>query len=250
MTWRATLPAPSGTHHLHRGEPAYSERFDQVLKFHDPGLAAVRRGEAAWHIHPDGSAAYPGRFLQTFGFYEDLAAVTASDGWHHIGPDGSASYAHRFAWCGNFQEQRCTVRRDDGTYLHINGAGIPAYQGSWRYAGDYRDGCAVVQGDHGQSTHVDLHGGLVHGYWFDDLDVFHKGLARARDEAGWTHVNQAGRAIYERRFASVEPFYNGQARVETFEGGLEVIDPDATPVLHLRGPIGDDRKVDGRWPSL
>lgn len=33
-----------------------------------------------------------------------------------------------------------------------------------------------------------------------------------------------GRLISARRFASVEPFYNGQARVERLDGGLEAID--------------------------
>jgi hypothetical protein len=34
----------------------------------------------------------------------------------------------------------------------------------------------------------------------------------------------------------VEPFYNGQARVERFDGALEVIDESGEPVLQLRPP--------------
>jgi hypothetical protein len=69
---------------------------------------------------------------------------------------------------------------------------------------------------------------------FVDLDVFHKGLARARDEGGWTHVEATGRPISARRFANVEPFYNGQPRVETLDGGLEVIDEDGTTIVRVR----------------
>jgi hypothetical protein len=76
MTWRDSRVASDGTHHVLRSEPLYAERFDEVLKFHDPGLAPVRRLEEAWHIHPDGSEAYGRRFSRTFGFYEGLAAVT------------------------------------------------------------------------------------------------------------------------------------------------------------------------------
>lgn len=222
--WQRTAVAADGTHHVLGDRPLYGERFDEVLKFHDPGLAPVRRGAAAWHIRADGGAAYVRRFGRTFGFYEGLAAVESGDGWHHILADGADAYAARHGWCGNFQGGRCPVRRPDGRYLHILADGRPAYERRWCYAGDYRDGVAVVAREDGRSTHIDRDGAVVHGQWFVDLDVFHKGFARARDERGWTHVDAAGRPRYARRFASVEPFYNGQARVEGFDGEVEVID--------------------------
>jgi len=234
MTWQETSVAPTGTHHLRGNAPLYDERFDEVLKFHAPGLAPVRRGMEAWHIRVDGSPAYSRRFVRTFGFYEGLAAVVSPDGWHHIRTDGTALYPDRYDWCGNFQGGRCTVRERGGAYLHITSEGVPAYDARWRYAGDYRDGVAVVQADDGRSTHIDLSGKLLHGVWFQDLDVFHKGFARARDEDGWTHVDINGRPAYVRRFAAVEPFYNGQARVERFDGGLEVINEDGKPIVELR----------------
>ncbi len=216
--------AGDGTHHLLDGHPLYDERFDEVLKFHGPGLAAVRRGGAAWHIRTDGRAAYARRFSRTFGFYEGLAAVDSGDGWHHIRPDGSDAYAARHLWCGNFQGARCTVRRADGRYLHITADGQPAYDQRWAYAGDFRDGVAVVAREDGRSTHIDRDGELLHGRWFVDLDVFHKGLARARDERGWMHVDARGRPHHARRFASVEPFYNGQARAEEHDGSVVIVD--------------------------
>lgn len=234
MTWRALTVAEDGTHHVAEGVPAYAERFDEVLKFHAPGLAPVRRQADAWHIHPDGSPAYSRRFLRAFGFYEALAAVADSDGWHHITPRGADAYPQRYAWCGNFQEQRCPVRMQDGTYLHITPGGLPAYDARWRYVGDFRDGVGVVQQQNGRSTHIRPDGTPLHGAWFLDLDVFHKAYARARDEAGWMHIDRAGEPIYARRFANVEPFYNGQARVERFDGRLEVIDESGHQLVELR----------------
>lgn len=238
MNWALLKVAPDGSHHItQNGTAAYAERFDAVLKYHAPGLApVVRRGEA-WHIRTDGSAAYARRFMKTFGYYEGYAAVEAKDGWHHITPEGQDVYADRYAWCGNFQGGRCAVRQMDGRYLHITGDGQPAYAERWRYAGDYRDGIAVVQARNGRSTHIDLQGRLLHDQWFVDLDVFHKGFARARDEDGWMHVDIQGKPIYTRRFAAVEPFYNGQARVERFDGGLEVIDESGRTIVVLRPPL-------------
>lgn len=234
MRWQETGVAPERTHHLRGDAPIYDQRFDEVLTFHAPGLAPVRRGRAAWHITLDGSPAYDRRFERTFGFYESLAAVISPEGWHHIDTGGADLYGARYDWCGNYQDGRCTVRERDGSYFHITKEGVPAYEARWRYAGDYRDGVAVVQAGDGRSTHVDRHGDLVHGVWFLDLDVFHKGFARARDDDGWMHVDGAGRPTYERRFAAVEPFYNGQARVERFDGGLEVIDEEGRRIVELR----------------
>ena len=174
------------------------------------------------------------RFARTFGFYEGLAAAAAADGWRHVRPDGTDLYGARYAWCGNFQDGRSAVRESAGAYLHLTAEGVPACDARWRYAGDFRDGAAVVQADDGHSTHVDARGAPVHGAWFLDLDVFHKGCARARDADGWLHVDRSGRPLYRRRFAAVEPFYNGQARVERPDGGLEVIDEAGASVVELR----------------
>ena len=52
MTWRDAGVSPLGTHHLRGGVPLYAERFDEVLKFHAPGLAAVRRDGKALNPEP------------------------------------------------------------------------------------------------------------------------------------------------------------------------------------------------------
>ncbi|MEQ1507907.1 MAG: methyltransferase dimerization domain-containing protein, partial [Myxococcota bacterium] len=232
--WRRASVSTDRTHHVLDGRPAYAPRYREVLKFHEPGLSAAVDDTGATHIDLEGRPAYPHRFVRTFGFYEGRAAVHAVDGWVHILPDGSPLYDARYDWCGNYQGERCSVRDADRRYLHLLPDGQPAYADRWRYAGDFRDGIAVVQRGDGLHTHIDLAGALVHGQWFVDLDVFHKGLARARDVSGWTHVDPHGEPVYRRRFANVEPFYNRQARVERFDGGLEVIDERGETLIELR----------------
>jgi hypothetical protein len=177
---------------------------------------------------------YPQRYLRTFGFYQERAAIQAAEGWLHLQVSGQPLYAERYAWCGNFQEGRCPVRRFDGAYIHVRLDGTLAYRATYRYAGDYRDGMAVVQRENGQHTHIDLQGERMHGIWFLDLDVFHKGYARARDEGGWHHIDAQGHALYQRRFAAIEPFYNGQARVEDVDGSLLVINERGEMLVSLR----------------
>ncbi len=235
-SWRGSTVSPCGTHHLSYGVPLYRARFDEVLPFHEPGLAPVLDGSGAYHIGIDGREAYPQRHLRTFGFYGGLAAVQDRDGWVHIGRDGQPAYEARHEWCGNFQEDRCAIRLVGGGYIHIDRDGVPVQENPCRYVGDFRKGIAVVQRDDGLHSHVDRSGQLVHDRWFVDLDVFHKGFARARDGSGWMHVDRSGRPVYARRFAMVEPFYNGQARVELLDGALEVIDEIGETIVELRPP--------------
>lgn len=235
-SWRKYSVSKNATHHVYQELPAYRQRFDRVQKFHEPGLAPVRDASGAYHISADGRPAYRARYSQTFGFYEHRAAVSLGDDWFHILPEGSPSYSERHAWCGNYQEGRCAVRTHDGVCFHIGIDGDPVYGGRYRYVGDFRDGHAVVQGEDGGHTHIDASGNLLHGRWFEDLDVFHKRHARARDSHGWHHVDMAGEALYRERFRNVEPFYNGQARVEAFDGSLLIVDESGAPHLTLRPP--------------
>ena len=234
--WRKYELSEDASHHVYRGRPAYPSRFHEVLKFHEPGLAPVRDSSGGYHITPDGLEAYKPRHIRTFGFYEGCAAVHSEDGWFHILPDGEPLYRERYAWCGNFQESRCAVRLPGGGYIHIEDNGSPAYEDRYRYAGDFKDCYAVVQREDGMHTHIDVSGRLLHGRWFHDLDVFHKRYARACDSNGWHHVDMTGEPLYIERFKNVEPFYNGQARVEGFDGSLSVIDESGKVLLELRKP--------------
>lgn len=102
--WKAFTCAPEGTHHVLHGRPVYLKRFDEVLKFHSPGLAAVRDRSGAYHIDPGGQAVYAQRHLRTFGFYQERAAVRTSSGWMHIVPDGTRSIQSATPGAGIFRK--------------------------------------------------------------------------------------------------------------------------------------------------
>lgn len=240
VPWQQLKVAPDRTHHLLDRRPAYAERFLSVLKFHPPGLAAVKNPTGAFHINPQGEPPYSHRFLQTFGFYEERAAVEDASGWYHILPDGTALYPQRFAWCGNYQEGYCTVQDLNGLFFHINPEGKRAYEASFPYAGDFHDGAAVIQNTDGLHTHIDPSARELHGQCFLDLDVYHKGFARAKDEQGWFHLDFKGDPIYPERYKNIEPFYNGIARVETPLGALYRINEEGKKVEMLRSQREDE----------
>ena len=229
------------SHHIcENGSPAYKRRFDKVLPFHTPGLAPVRVNNKAWHIHENGEDAYSQRYDKTFGFYCGVAAVIACDHWFHIKVDGSPLYPDRYEFVGNFQSNLCVVCNNGGEYFHIDLHGLPAYNSRWSYCGDFRESSAVVQRKDGLSTHIDENGKLIHSCWFQDLDVYHKGFARALDEDGWHHINRYGKPIYQQRYAHVEAFYNGCSRVTGKNGSLLVIDETGHVIRSLRPALKDE----------
>ncbi len=229
--------SPCETFHLINDAPLYSQRFSQVMKFHKPGLAPAKDNSGAFHINTKGNPAYLNRFIDSFGFYEGFAAVMNEDGWFHIKTNGEACYTERFNWCGNFQEGFSTVNDKFNNYFHINPQGQKAYKEKYNYVGDFKDGVAVVCNRNGLHSHINYDGNLIHKQWFVDLDVYHKGYARAKDSAGWHHINKAGKSIYSQRYAQIEPFYNGIARVETFEGALITINIKNKKITELRPSI-------------
>lgn len=100
-SWQQSRVSKSRTHHVVVDEagnlqPLYDDSFDEVLPFHPPGLAPVRRGNTAWHIGPDGTRAYAQSFSRVFGFYQGRAAVETEGHSHHIVISGEELYPERF----------------------------------------------------------------------------------------------------------------------------------------------------------
>ena len=198
--WKGSRPAPEGTHHVKAdGSALYHARFHEVLKFHAPGRAPVQELSGGYHITPDGQPAYRERYLRTFGFYEERAAVHSPGRLVSYSP-GRAVACTRSATPGAATSRGAAARcgSPDGRYFHLTAQGTPAYTERYRYAGDYRDGIAVVQREDGKHTHIDCSGSLVHGRWFLDLDVFHKNHARACDTQGWAPRGYGRRAAVRR----------------------------------------------------
>lgn len=231
--WKQATVSDCETHHLIGEVPCYEKRFDNVLKFHEPGYAPAKDKTGSYHIDILGNPIYDQRFLRTFGFYEGYAAVETELGWFHILPSGIAVYQERYAWCGNFQEGFCPVKDQAGNYFHINRKGERSYSQNYRYVGDFKDAIAVVCRDNGTSSHIDTQGKFIHSNWYLQLDVFHKAFARAKDERGWIHIRKDGSPAYSIRFLSIEPFYNGQAHVEDLEGNLLVIDEEGQTIREI-----------------
>lgn len=225
------------THHIMNNEPLSEKIFFEVLSFHAPGLAAVSDETGAYHIDIHVKPLYKKRYKRTFGFYYNRAAIADhDDNWFHINVEGNKYYNEVYEWCGNYQEDCSVVCDSEDNYFHIDLNGNPLYSESFQYAGDFRDGIAVVQNRQGLHTHIDKNGSFIHNQWFIDLDVYHKGFAIAAEQCGYMHINLDGMPVYSERYKKIEPFYNGFARVEDFDGSIRIINETGRTVRILRSP--------------
>ncbi len=220
VAWNETKPSPCGRFHVDEaGHRIYKPEFRRVLPFHAPGLAPVRTDDGWQFIRPDGQLAFREKFDSAFGFYEDRAAVVVGEKGFHIDEDGQPAYPGSWKWCGNFQSNRSVVQDHKLGFYYIDRAGA-VQSGPWTYAGDYREGAAAVMIAWNQWRHIDPAGAFLHPHSFLELDVFHKGWARARDEKGWHHIDKNGREHSSARFKAVEPFYNEWALCRSLDDSV------------------------------
>ena len=255
MDWQDSKVSLDMRFHEVKGVPMYVERYDQVLSFHAPGLAPVRKGDAWFHIGPDGKKTYRYEYDRVFGYYYGMAAVSDHGKWFHIKPDGEQAYRFHFKWVGNFQENLCVVIDYEGHYYHINSNGERVYKENYRYAGDYHEGVAAVLGEDGLFFHVLNDGSKLNSSKFLEAGTFHKGYATVRDSVGWFHCNRNGEEVYKDRYASIEPFYNGLARVTAFNGEIKRIDETGGTVDRIRASLLDpfmrvSHDLVGYWKSF
>ena len=255
--WKQTRPNKAGTHHCMRdGKSIYAQRYAAVLPFHPPGLAPVFDGKVWFFILPNGTRAFELEFTRAFGFYNGLAAVEVDEDCFHIKTDGTRAYSKNWAWSGNFQEHRCTVRDKQGRYYHIRGNGEILNPREITYCGDFREGAAVIRSADGLCRHIDLEGEYLHTQSFQDLDVYHKGYARAKDLRGWHFIDRLGNDSSDgQRFSEIEPFYNGQSLVKTTNGRIQVINEKGIEMARIPCPKEDlDSKLNemfiGFWQPL
>ncbi|CAF3526509.1 unnamed protein product [Rotaria socialis] len=264
LKWTYSRVSSCGTYHicLNAQQPLYKYRFKNVLPFHSPGLAPVLdQTGRAFHINEHGEHVYSQRFDRTFGFYEDLAVVQKGNHWYHITDQGSPAYRSVWQWCGNFQSNRCSVRDFNLKYYHIDRVGR-IVSGPHSYAGDFREGSAVIRSSiDGLFRAIDENGDFLHSSSkttsFFDLDIYHKGLARARDENGWFFIDRTGVDIGQgRRYRQIENFYNGQALVQLRHDGSRCIIDEQHRILARLDNCQDESRADiehiskSYWPSF
>ena len=223
----------SETYFVIDGQNVFNKTFISALKFHSPGLAPVQDSSGWYHINTNGQAIYHERYDRVFGYYFDKAAVVDDNIWYHIDTIGKRVYANNYAWTGNYQENNCTVRDFHNNYFHVDEKGNRLYKENYRYAGDFKDGYACVRLNNGMFKHIDKQGDDLNGILFEDLGVFHKSFATAKDKNGWFHINKNGVGLYQERYLSVEPFYNGYSLVETYEKKKIIINEKGNKILDI-----------------
>jgi hypothetical protein len=210
------------THHILNDVPLYNTRYTKVMSFHN-NIAPVQLKDQAFFINTKNEKLFNCTYLKAYGFYEGFAAVCDEKGWFHIKMNGSHLYSQRYPWIGNFQESLCVVRDCDYNYFHINSEGTRIYQENYSYTGDFKYSIAVVINNKGNSTHINTQGKTLHNKYFEELEIFHKGYAVAKDCQGFFHIDKNGDELYSQRYQKLEPFYNGVALATSFKNQKIII---------------------------
>lgn len=218
MEWNDIKLNKNQTGYVYNGQPLFNKSFFNALNFHKEGLAAVADASGAYHIDTNGKQIYDKRYDRTFGYYFKKAAVLDKGNAYHIDINGKRIYQQNFLWTGNYQQDICVVKGNNHNYYHIDATGKRLYSESYIYAGDFRENVACVQLQNKLFTHIYKDGTMVHNNHFQDLNVYHKGYACAKDAYGWFHIDLVGKPLYKERYLLLEPFYNGVALATNLKG--------------------------------
>lgn len=233
MDWRDIKVSEMGNSFIYNDGILFNREYDEVLKFHNPGIAPVKDESGWYHIDINGVEIYKERYNRTFGFYFNRASVIDESLWFHINEKGERLYTENYNWTGNYQEKVCSVRNLKNQYFHIDIDGNAIYKAKYKFVGDFKDGYACVKQLNGFYKHIDKQGDFINNKEFLDLGVFHKNYAIAKDEKGWHHIDKLGIELYKERYTMIEPFYNGFAVVDSSNGGKKIIDEEGIIVLEM-----------------
>jgi len=129
-------------------------------------------------------------------------------------------------------------------FFHIDRKADPIYTERYAYISDYRYGIAVAVNNDGLCTHIDGKGRLLHGKYFSELDVYHKGYAIAKDEKGYFHINKSGKALYGERYIKLEPYYNSRAIVVDKYGVKRIISTEGEIVKKIDSQDAEIQKIE------
>ena len=83
MNWKEIKVSNDNNFFLYKEQIVYNKIYDEVLKFHAPGLAPVKDITGAFHIDINGKELYAKRYNRTFGYYCNRAAVIQNKSWFH-----------------------------------------------------------------------------------------------------------------------------------------------------------------------
>ena len=233
MNWQDIKVSADNTHFIFNKQPIFGRYFNEVLKFHAPGIAPVKDTTGAYHIDVQGNPLYSDRYQRTFGYYCNRAVVMIGEEWFHVNERGERAYSEVFSWAGNYQENICTVRNRENRYFHIDLHGNKIYSEYYTYCGDFKDGYSCVKQHNGLWLHIGISGNKLNEKEFLDLNIFHKNYAAAKDNVGWHHIDKGGNGLYNQRYLAIEPFYNGFALATKFDYQKIIIDECGNEILKV-----------------
>ena len=221
--WQLARVSPDGTHHCVDECPLYEKRFFACCLFMRQGWRRCMTGMPPIILMPV-EIALIRMFLLTLLAFMKI--------WRRCKPKKVVFISRRMeprlmirVMCGaEISKADSPLFSPIADIFIFSPDGQALYMDGFLYAGDFRERRAVVRLRDGLCTHIGEDGAYTHSMRYYDLDVYHKGFARARDERGWTHIDGDGMPLYDRRFAMAEPFYNGRALAETADGEIVTID--------------------------
>nr|MBR4281260.1 WG repeat-containing protein [Clostridia bacterium] len=170
-------------------------------------------------IIPCGTYAYVGWNID--GFYL-VADKQGNNGKLNL--DGTVAIPLEWAHIDYFCEGLASAAKTGGTYCYINTAGETVIPGPFTYAGDFKDGLALVRnwGLNEDWLFIDQQDNSLTSTGWEDAEEFSCGLALVKRDGLYGYIDRTGELVIPLQFTSASSFYNGVALVRQGEERIAI----------------------------
>jgi|GEM_PF-3782075 hypothetical protein len=164
-------------------------------------------------------------------FSEGLAAFKKGGKWGFIDQDGNEKIAPQWASVrGSFREGTAAVCDAAGKWGIIDRDGNMLVHPAWAAATPFHQGRAVVTDSDGSQRIVSSDGEISAGRW-KSVSFFAEGFAVIQNEDGFYGLmNRAGKIVIEPRLKCLDPYSEGLAKIEDFDGKVGFLGYDGVAI--------------------
>lgn len=187
-------------------------------------------GKRYRHIDREGLSITGELYSEALPFSEGTAAVRTGQAWKLLSTDGSVIKSVAFEEVGEFSHGLAPVKQK-GLWGFINTKGNIELSPKFLSAKQFGSGLAPVVEENGAFSLIDVRGKAIRAGNWDQCGQFSNGLARIKQEGGWSYIDTEGNEKNWGPYVFATDFFDGVALTIDQFGRSYYIDDDGTQLM-------------------
>lgn len=198
-------------------------QYDDASDFQPAGLAIVQSNGKSGLIDPAGQFIVEPVYDAIQEFSEGRATVIDGEGFRVIDEQGRVLTDKAYSFIANYSDGMAVFQEPSGDefrYGYLDLQGREAIPATFREAGDFANGKAVVKVKENEYSLIGKNGEPIAMYPYAFVGPLGDGLMafRKEEDGKYGYIDEEGRIVIEPRYTGAMPFHHGRAIINTAEG--------------------------------